>query len=102
MFEEAEVFAGEHLKSLKDRLRILHDTENDYLTRLLASSVIAVAKLVGSATLDKSLVELSCERAVFTYNDALDEFTSLYASEIEDLYLTNLIKSREVARDDER
>ena len=102
MFEKAKVFADEHIQSLKDRLKILHDTEDEYLKRILASSVIAVATLVGASELSESLVELACERAMFIYNDALDEFKSLYEDEIEHLYLMNLIVAKEADSDDER
>ena len=102
MVDDAKVFAEEHLDALKERLRIMHQTEDDKLKRILASSVVAIAKLVGASRYDDSLVELSCERSMFVYNDALDEFRSLYADEIEDLYITNLIIAREGVSYEER
>lgn len=102
MSKAAKEFAKEHLSSLKERLRILHETEDEYLIRILSSSLTAVAKLVGASAYDESLLELSLERSVFVYNDALDEFKSLYHTEIEDLYLTNLIKASEGEKDETR
>lgn len=101
MNEEAKKFAETHFDEFKERLRITGDDEDDMLKRMLASSVVAIAKLVGASALDEDLIELSFERAMFDYNDALDEFKKLYASEIEDLYLTNMIIANEVAKDDE-
>lgn len=99
MTTDAEEFAVKYLKDFKERMHITYD-EDDNLLRLLASSVAAVAKLVGATAYDETLVELTFERAMCAFNDALDEFKTLYAEEIEDLYLTNMIVASEEAKDD--
>lgn len=95
---EASKFAEEHLEAFKERMSITHD-EDENLKRLLASSVVAVAKLVGASAFDETLVELTFERSMCAYNDALDEFKTLYAEEIEDLYLTNLLLASQEVED---
>lgn len=88
-------FAQELLSDFKERMHITHSSEDDTLKRMLESSAVAIAKLVGASSFDGSLAELTMERALYVYNDALDEFRKAYADEIEDLYLSNLIMASE-------
>lgn len=93
MAKDAGEFANEHLEAFKEKMRITHEAEDHNLLRMLKSSVTAVAVLVGAPSYDDSLLELTLERAMCEYHDALDEFKTIYAHEIEDLYLINLIKA---------
>ena len=98
MLEGAKEFAEKHLDAFKERMHITHD-EDDNLKRILTSSVVAVAVLVGASAYDESLVELTFERAMCDYNDALDEFRTLYEEEIQDLYFINMVLASEVTED---
>lgn len=98
--DEAKKFAEEHLDAFKKRMRITHDDENETLKKFLASSAVAIATLVGASAYDEAIYELVAERAMYAYNDALDEFKKAYAGEIEDLYLRNMIIANEVSDND--
>ena len=102
MTMDTEEFALRHLDDFKAKMRITHDGEDSHLLRMLQSSVRVIAMLVGAATYDDSLVELTFERAMCDYNDALDEFQTLYGDEIENLYFANLVMAHEEVGNVER
>lgn len=91
---DAEKFADENLQDFKDRMRIYTEDEKELgnLKRMLSSSIMAVALLVGSTEVDEMLTELAFERARYVYHDALDEFQTNYANEIELQSMINRIK----------
>lgn len=101
MYDEAKLFGTKNLDGFKKRLKITHNDEDETLKQMLASSAVVIATLVGASDFDGSIVELTFNRAMFDYNDALDEFMKLYRDEIENLYLTNMIFASEVLADDE-
>ncbi len=91
-------FADRQLAAFKDRMRITSDDEDDNLKKMLSSSIVAVALLVGADEIDDMLVELAFERARYVYHDALDEFQTNYANEIELQAMVHSLKEAEHAR----
>ena len=79
-------------------MRIPSDDEDDNLKKMLSSSIVAVALLVGADEIDDMLVELAFERARYVYHDALDEFQTNYANEIELQAMVHSLKEAEHAR----
>ncbi len=91
-------FADGQLDAFKDRMRITSTDEDDNLKKMLSSSIVAVALLVGADEIDDMLVELAFERARYVYHDALDEFQTNYANEIELQAMVHSLKEAEHAR----
>ena len=91
-------FAAGQLAACKERMRITSDDEDDNLKKMLSSSIVAVALLVGADEIDDMLVELAFERARYVYHDALDEFQTNYANEIELQAMVHSLKEAEHAR----
>ena len=91
-------FAAGQLADFKERMRITSDDEDDNLKKMLSSSIVAVALLVGADEIDDMLVELAFERARYVYHDALDEFQTNYANEIELQAMVHSLKEAEHAR----
>lgn len=91
-------FAAGQLDAFKDRMRITSADEDDNLKKMLSSSIVAVALLVGADEIDDMLVELAFERARYVYHDALDEFQTNYANEIELQAMVHSLKEAEHAR----
>ncbi|WP_270736392.1 hypothetical protein [Streptococcus anginosus] len=91
-------FADGQLAAFKERMRITSDDEDDNLKKMLSSSIVAVALLVGADEIDDMLVELAFERARYVYHDALDEFQTNYANEIELQAMVHSLKEAEHAR----
>lgn len=91
-------FADEELAAFKERMRITSDDEDDNLKKMLSSSIVAVALLVGADEIDDMLVELAFERARYVYHDALDEFQTNYANEIELQAMVHSLKEAERAK----
>lgn len=91
-------FVDEQLAAFKERMRITSADEDDNLKKMLSSSIVAVALLVGADEIDDMLVELTFERARYVYHDALDEFQTNYANEIELQAMVHSLKEAEHAR----
>lgn len=91
-------FADGQLDAFKNRMRITSTDEDDNLKKMLSSSIVAVALLVGADEIDDMLVELAFERARYVYHDALDEFQTNYANEIELQAMVHSLKEAEHAR----
>ncbi|OFR41702.1 hypothetical protein HMPREF2887_05545 [Streptococcus sp. HMSC071H03] len=91
-------FVDEQLAAFKERMRITSTDEDDNLKKMLSSSIVAVALLVGADEIDDMLVELAFERARYVYHDALDEFQTNYANEIELQAMVHSLKEAEHAR----
>jgi hypothetical protein len=91
-------FANGQLTAFKERMRITSDDEDGNLKKMLSSSIVAVALLVGADEIDDMLVELAFERARYVYHDALDEFQTNYANEIELQAMVHSLKEAEHAR----
>lgn len=91
-------FVDEQLAAFKERMRITSADEDDNLKKMLSSSIVAVALLVGADEIDDMLVELAFERARYVYHDALDEFQTNYANEIELQAMVHFLKEAEHAR----
>ncbi|MBF7050568.1 MULTISPECIES: hypothetical protein [unclassified Streptococcus] len=91
-------FVDEQLAAFKERMRITSADEDDNLKKMLSSSIVAVALLVGADEIDDMLVELAFERARYVYHDALDEFQTNYANEIELQAMVHSLKEAEHAR----
>lgn len=91
-------FVDEQLAAFKERMRITSADEDDNLKKMLSSSIVAVALLVGADEIDDMLVELVFERARYVYHDALDEFQTNYANEIELQAMVHSLKEAEHAR----
>lgn len=95
---DTKKFADGQLAAFKERMRITSDDEDDNLKKMLSSSIVAVALLVGADEIDDMLVELAFERARYVYHDALDEFQTNYANEIELQAMVHSLKEAEHAR----
>lgn len=91
-------FVDEQLAAFKERMRITSADEDDNLKKMLSSSIVVVALLVGADEIDDMLVELAFERARYVYHDALDEFQTNYANEIELQAMVHSLKEAEHAR----
>lgn len=91
-------FADEQLVAFKERMRITSADEDDNLKKMLSSSIVAVALLVGADEIDDMLVELAFERSRYVYHDALDEFQTNYANEIELQAMVHSLKEAERAK----
>lgn len=71
------------LEELKDRMKIMHSTEDKKLKRILLSSLIALQKSCGAFDLtNEQGKELVFERARYVYNDSLEFFADNFLSEI--------------------
>ena len=95
---DTKKFVDEQLAAFKGRMRITSADEDDNLKKMLSSSIVAVALLVGADEIDDMLVELAFERARYVYHDALDEFQTNYANEIELQAMVHSLKEAEHAR----
>ncbi len=95
---DTKKFVDEQLAAFKERMRITSADEDDNLKKMLSSSIVAVALLVGADEIDDMLVELAFERARYVYHDALDEFQTNYANEIELQAMVHSLKEAEHAR----
>lgn len=95
---DAEKFKEDHLNAFKERMRITSSDEDENLKKMLSSSIVAVALLVGANEIDDMLVELAFERARYVYHDALDEFQTNYANEIELQAMVHSLKEAEHAK----
>ncbi|WP_421426055.1 hypothetical protein [Streptococcus suis] len=97
--KKAAEYATSKLENFKERMRITHEIEDDKLIRMLTSSALAIATLVGASSFDDTIEELVLERAMYLYHDSLDEFQKNYSDEIEILYLRNMIIANEGSDD---
>ena len=95
---DTKKFVDEQLAAFKERMRITSADEDDNLKKMPSSSIVAVALLVGADEIDDMLVELAFERARYVYHDALDEFQTNYANEIELQAMVHSLKEAEHAR----
>ena len=78
------------LNAFKERMRIFHNGEDAYLSRMLGSSEAAIHILVGSKnTSDPRVRELVLERARYAYNDQVEFFYGNFQGDLMALSLEN-------------
>lgn len=72
------------LKEFKGRMKIMHDSEDDNLKRLLSSSLLAIKRDCGDFDISENEAgkELVFERARYAYNDSLEFFTDNFLTDI--------------------
>lgn len=73
-----------NVKELKDRLHISHDSEDEHLKKLIATSHAAIKAACGEFELDDEPLgkELVFERVRYAYNDAVEYFEDNFLSSI--------------------
>lgn len=77
------------LKEFKERMKIMHSTEDDNLKRLLSSSLVALNNSCGEFGFDNVMgKELVYERARYAYNDLLEFFIDNFLTDINNLSLS--------------
>lgn len=81
----------ETLAEFKERMKIMHSSEDGNLKRLLSSSFAALAATCGDFDLSNEQgKELVFERARYAYNDSLEFFDNNFLSRIVSFQLTLL------------
>ncbi len=77
------------LDDVKQHLHIFHSIEDDYLTRLLTQSQLAITQATGVDT-GELYDELVVNRVRYAYEGELDEFTGRFQTELITLTVSNL------------
>lgn len=77
------MITDDHVKEFKERMRITHTSEDDYLERILSASLADIKEKCGEFTLDNERgKELVFERSRYVYNDSLEFFQDNFQHQI--------------------
>lgn len=71
------------LEDLKNRLKIMHSSEDDELQRILKASERTIQAMTGASDMTEPILEeLIIERSRYAYNDSLEYFEDNFQSQI--------------------
>ncbi|WDF81816.1 hypothetical protein PQ472_07740 [Lacticaseibacillus pabuli] len=90
MADDLTEITDEQLAAFKERMHILHKSEDDYLKRLIKQSRDYVFGVGSAAEMTGKAEELVYERARYAYNDHLEEFDTNFRPMLMNLSIDNM------------
>lgn len=87
----------ELVQELKESLHITNAREDDYIKKILSSSIAYLRSVCGDIDIEnnESARELVVERARYSYNDAVEYFEDNFLSQINNLGMTLVFEGDE-------